>query len=217
MRLRQPRDGAAAAYARAGRPRGATPWRDARWCALDVELTGLDPREDHIIAVGSVTIEGGRVVLGESAYTLVSSSRRSADRAVLAHKLRVADLQDAPSVADAVEHVLERLSGRVPVFHTAAVERSFLSPLLARRGVRLPPAADTQALAGLWLRARYGRGHSGLTLSGLASTLGQATHPAHHALGDALTTAQAFIALASHLDAIAPQTVGSLLTPVGRY
>ncbi len=217
MRLRRPREGAAAAFARAGRPRGATPWREARWCALDLELTGLDPREDHIIAVGAVAIEGGRVVLGESTYTLVSTSRRSAHHAVLAHKLRVADLRDAPPVAAALEHVLERLTGRVPVFHAAAVERTFLSPLLAQRGVRLPPAADTQALGRMWLRERDGRGPSGLSLSGLAARLGQATHPAHHALGDALTTAQAFIALASHLDAITPQTVGSLLTPVGRY
>ena len=33
----------------------------------------------------------------------------------------------------------------------------------------------------------------------------------HHADGDALTTAQAFIALATHLDAFDPQTVGSLV------
>ena len=42
--------------------------------------------------------------------------------------------------------------------------------------------------------------------------LGQPAEAPHHALGDALTTAQVFIALASLLDTVAPQTVGSLLT-----
>ena len=39
--------------------------------------------------------------------------------------------------------------------------------------------------------------------------LGQPVESPHHALGDALTTAKAFIALASKLDAVAPQTVGT--------
>jgi DNA polymerase III epsilon subunit-like protein len=40
--------------------------------------------------------------------------------------------------------------------------------------------------------------------------LGQPAEDPHHALGDALTTGKAFIALASHLDALTPQSVGSL-------
>ena len=49
-----------------------------------------------------------------------------------------------------------------------------------------------------------------MPVAGLQWLLGQAGEDPHHALGDALTTAQAFIALASHLDAESPQTVGSL-------
>jgi DNA polymerase-3 subunit epsilon len=45
----------------------------------------------------------------------------------------------------------------------------------------------------------------------LARTLGQPAETPHHALGDALTTAKVFIALASLLDTVEPQTVGSLV------
>jgi DNA polymerase-3 subunit epsilon len=45
----------------------------------------------------------------------------------------------------------------------------------------------------------------------LCRELGVPPELPHHALGDALSTAQAFVALASHLDAVTPQTVGSLL------
>ena len=43
-------------------------------------------------------------------------------------------------------------------------------------------------------------------------------HRRHEADGDALTTAQAFLALATQLDAIEPQTIGSLASPgAGRW
>ena len=41
-------------------------------------------------------------------------------------------------------------------------------------------------------------------------TLGLPVHSPHVAEGDALTTAQLFLALATHLDQMEPQTIGSL-------
>jgi DNA polymerase-3 subunit epsilon len=205
------RRGAAAAYASAPKPARRTPWREARWCAIDLELTGLDPTRDVIIAAGAIPIDEGRLSLGQSVYTLVRTSKRSERDAVVLHKLRVADLANAPSLDDAVDLILESLSGRVPVFHAAAVERTFLGPHFAERGVRLPAAADTEILGRLLLRERDSVAASQLPLGKLASMLSLPTGPAHHALGDALTTGAAFIALASSLDAVQPQTVGSLV------
>jgi DNA polymerase-3 subunit epsilon len=195
----------------AGRPAGSERWRDAAWCAIDLELTGLDPRHHEIIALGAVAIEEGRVVLGSARYTLVRPTHAPKHDAVLVHKLRLADLVDAPSIDHAVDLVLESLAGRVPVFHTAAIERAFLTPLLARRRVRLPEAADTEVLGRVWLRARDGQAPAGFALGRLSRALGFPSEPPHHALGDAVTTAQAFVALASHLDRASPQTVASLV------
>jgi DNA polymerase-3 subunit epsilon len=216
MRLRTRRHGAAESFARARRPTGRTPWREAGWCAVDLELTGLDPRSDEIIAIGAVPIEEGRVVLGQSFYTLVRTTQRSEEGAVLAHKLLVADLANAPHLDEAMDRVLEVLAGRVPVFHASWIERTFLSPVFAQRRLRLPPAADTEALGRLWLQHRDGTAPPGLRLSRLAEILGQLAEAPHHALGDALTTANAFIALASHLDTVAPQTVATLVKAADR-
>ena len=205
------RRGAAATFAHTPRPRETTPWRDASWCAVDLELTGLDPRVDTIIAIGAVPIEEGRVVLGRCLYTLARTTRRSEEAAVLLHKLRVPDLADAPPLDEAIDLLFETLAGRVPVFHTAIVERTFLGPLFARHRIRLPRAVDTDVLGRVWLRARGQEPPKWLALAQLSSLLGLSTEPAHHALGDALTTAASFIALAAHLDTAAPQTVGSLL------
>lgn len=192
-------------------PAPETPWREAGWCAVDVELTGLDPRHGELIAIGAVPIEDGRLILGDARYTLVRPERPPTGDAVLVHKLRVADLAAAPGPDEATALLLEVLAGRVPVFHTEAVERRFLGRALARRGVRLPPSADTERMGRRWLGDGDGLAPARLSLGQLADRLGQSAEPAHHALGDAVTTAQAFLALASHLDAAAPQTVGSLV------
>jgi DNA polymerase-3 subunit epsilon len=210
MRLRSVRDEAASRYLATARPPATTPWRDASWLAIDLELTGLDPREDHVIAVGMVPIESGRVRLGGARYSLVASTRRSTPGAVVTHKLRVADLAGAPGVEEVLDTILEELGGRVPVFHVAAVERAFLGPLLRRRRLRMPACADTEALGRLWLRGRGIQTSGGLSLERLSARLGQRAAAPHHALADALATAQAFIALASHLDRETSQTVGTL-------
>jgi DNA polymerase III subunit epsilon len=192
-----------------GLPTADTPWRAAAWCVVDLELTGLQ-RSDEIIAIGAIPVLGGAVALGDAMYTLARPARAPARGAVLVHKLRSADLADAPPLSEAVDQLLRMLAGRVPVFHTAVVERTFLGRELRRRGVRLPAEADTEALGRLWLRERDGVAPAGLPLARLCSLLGVPGETPHHALGDALTTAKAFIALAGHLDALTPQTVGSL-------
>lgn len=212
MRLGRAPQGAAESFARSPRPAQSTPWRDARWCAVDLEMTGLDPRTDEIVAIGAVPIDDGRIQLGAGAYTLVRASKRSQVGAVLVHKLRLADVADAPSLDQAIDLLLDTLAGRVPVFHTAAIERAFLGRQFTRRHVRLPAAADTEALGRRWLAHRDGAAlPHGISLGRLAGALGQPAEPPHHALGDALTTAKVFIALASLLDTLQGQTVGSLL------
>lgn len=217
-RLRAGRDPVAERFASTAQPAADTPWRQAPWCAVDLELTGLDPRSDEIVAIGAVPISDGQLILGEAFYTLARPDRPPKTPAVLIHKLRSVDLATAPPLTEAINRLLDVLAGRVPVFHTALVEQTFLGRELRRRGVSLPRDADTEALGRAWLRERDGQAPSGLSLTGLASLLGQPAEPPHHALGDALTTAKAFIALATHLDAVRPQTVRSLqeIEPVVR-
>ena len=72
------------------------------------------------------------------------------------------------------------------------------------------PIVDTAALAAELFRLRGQAGPGRVGLGPLAETLGLPVHRPHEADGDALTTAQVFLALATHLDRFSPQTVGSL-------
>ena len=169
------------------------------------------------MAIGAVPVEDGRVRLGRALYTLVRPTRPPEVGAVLVHKLRTADLAGAPPLSEGLAGLLALLDGRVPVFHTAAVERAFLGRAFSARGARLPAAADTEELGRSWLRERGEVTPPRLPLPRLARLVGAPAEAPHHALSDALTTACAFVALASLLDARRPQTVGTLLsasTPV---
>jgi DNA polymerase-3 subunit epsilon len=190
---------------------GRQPWREASLVSVDLEMTGLHPERDQVIALGAVPIEGGRIQVGSAYYSLAHPTPGATNDAVTIHGILPHDLDDAPPLEEAVVPLIELLHGRVPVVHAGWVERSFLGPLLRRHGSRLSRRMiDTRILWRL-LNVERGKPDPGpQALGTIAEAVGvPAEHP-HHALSDALTTAQVLLALATHLDTIRPQTVGSL-------
>jgi DNA polymerase-3 subunit epsilon len=201
----------AATYAKARLPPGSTPWRAASWAVLDLELTGLDPRRDEIVSFGVIPIEGGRVRPAAGLSALVAPERELAEASIVIHGIRAADLDRAPSLTDSLVALLPVLAGRPLIAHHADIERAFLGRALQQHGLRLRGSiVDTEVLGRLWLAQRDRRLRSRLSLSELAGELGLPAERPHDAFGDALTTAQIFIALASHLDANGDETVASL-------
>jgi DNA polymerase III subunit epsilon len=205
--------GAVGAYTNAPLPAPSTPWREAIFSVIDLETTGLDPTNDEIISYATVTVEEGRVSLADARYQLISPRHMPGGETIRIHGLLESDLADAPPLSEALDGLLEAITARALVAHVAAVENAFLSVALASRGLELRnPIIDTAALA-LGLRRQRGQPpplREPIGLSELARTLGLPVHRPHHAGGDALTTAQVFLALATHLEEFEPQTVGSM-------
>lgn len=205
------RSAAAAAYESAPLPSMGTAWREAPLCALDFELTGLDLERDEIISFGAVPVDGGIVRLAGSVSGLVRPEREIGEASIRVHTIRAIDLERAPQLADAIGPLLALLAGRALIVHTAAVERTHLGRALRLLGTRMRGAViDTDVLGRLWLYGRDGRLRRHLSLSELAGALGLPADRPHDALSDALTTAQVFIALASHLEAEHHETIGTL-------
>lgn len=199
------------AYMRTPPPAPTTPWRKAQFCVIDLETTGLDPEVDEIISFATLQIAGGLLRLNDARYQLIRPRRMPNAETIPIHGLRTSDLIGAPTLSEALDGLLEALAGGVVVAHVAPVERGFLDAALKDRGMRLSnPVVDTAALAVELLRRRGRPVADPIGLSALARALALPAHRPHHADGDALTAAQVFLALASHLDALEPQTVGSL-------
>jgi DNA polymerase-3 subunit epsilon len=120
--------------------------------------------------------------------------------ALKVHGLRPADLADAPTIGEALDDLVGLLRDRVVVAHAAWIERAFLNRVLRRRGTALGRAMiDTVSL----LRACRLAGPDSARVPDLETAsreLGLPVHTPHHALGDAFTTAQLFIALATRLE-----------------
>jgi DNA polymerase III subunit epsilon len=203
---------AAREYRETRLPTKATPWREVTYSVIDFETTGLDPERDEIISFAAVTVSGGRVLAGETRYGLIRPSRMPEPETIRIHGLREADLAGAPPLSERIDVLLEAITGRAIVAHVAAIERGFLERALRAHGLDLRnPFIDTAKLdAELRRLRRAPPGSEPIGLSAMARGLGLPVHRPHHAEGDALTTAQAFIALASHLDAFEPQTLRSL-------
>jgi DNA polymerase-3 subunit epsilon len=211
LTLRRKLRAAAAAYAAASQPAQSTPWDRAPWCVVDLELSGLDPRRHEIVSYAAIPIDEGRVQLARAASGLVRPSRPLTDSSIRIHGIRAADLVDAPPLEEAIDPLLQAMTGRVLVAHVARIERAFLGAALRRQGVRLRAAiADTSVIGRLWLGERDGVAPRDPSLEDLAHALGLPAHSRHDALGDALTTAQVFIASASHLGTLENLTVRNL-------
>jgi DNA polymerase-3 subunit epsilon len=180
---------------------------------IDLETTGLDPAVNEMVSFAALQIADGRLRLNDARYEHIRPRRMPDAQAIRIHGLRSSDLVAAPALSEVLDGLLEALTGKALVAHVASIEAGFLAAALRDHGLRLVnPIIDTAAVAAELFRRR---GQpvldlESIGLSELARALGLPVHRPHHADGDALTTAQVFLALATHLDVLEAQTVGSL-------
>ncbi len=192
------------------------PWREASYAVVDLELTGLG-RGGEIISLGVAPVEGGRMT-ARRYYRTVRPEQPIDVEAAKVHALTLDELAASPPLGEVLDEVREQLRGRVIVAHAAWVERRFLDRAFAPRGERLPRhLVDTAALARAVGLAPAGP--RAPQLEGLARDLGLPVHTPHHALGDALTTAEVFLVLCARLEQVRhhPLTVADLVRLTDRH
>lgn len=185
------------------------PWRDVEYCVLDFETTGLDLRRDEIVSYGLVLVRAGRVQCASARYGLVQPGRRVSVPAIRVHGLRENDLQLAPPLADVLAaDLVPNLRGRVLVAHAAWLESALLRRAL--QPLHLRPHAAVVDTARLAIRAELAGPDTGFepSLEWLAGQVRICVHQPHHALGDALTTGETFLAVASMLERRHPAETG---------
>jgi DNA polymerase III subunit epsilon len=175
------------------------PWRDVEYAVVDLETTGLNLRRDGIVSYGATIIRGGRIIAAENRYGLVRPDSAVSPESMTIHSLLPSDLRDAPPTSEAIAVVDEMLTGRVLVAHAAWVEEAFLTRAFKASGKRLRCSIiDTAAMARA-ANTRTSRCSGEPDLEVLATEVGLPVVSPHHALGDATTTAQVFLALATKL------------------
>jgi DNA polymerase-3 subunit epsilon len=187
-------------------------WREVNYCVIDLETTGLDLKNDEIISIGAVQIQSGRVISEANYYQQVRPKQIPSPSSIQIHGIRPVDLEGAPSIGEVLPEFAERIRGRVVVAHAAWVENAFLKDYLQDLHVDLSwRLIDTAGLARISNAVNEDLDHEP-SLEHLARSLDLPVYSPHHALGDALTTAIIFLALATKLERAKREKDGSNLS-----
>lgn len=190
-----------------------TPIAEVPLIAMDMETTGLDHHKHAIISIGLVPFTLRRIHFGQRLYRVVHPPRPLVPKSVTFHRITHDEIARAPDLDAVLGELLTALAGRVPVVHYRGIERPFLDAgVMARRGEDLLfPVIDTmelearrhrQSLSARLLRG-LGRQPLSIRLDDSRDRYGLPSYQAHHALTDALATAellQAQIATHYHPD-----------------
>jgi DNA polymerase-3 subunit epsilon len=174
-----------------------TPWRRVELVSLDFEATGLG-KGDTIISFGTVPIVAGGIEMGGSVYQLVDPGNVTPSaQSVVVHHLRPLDLVGAPSIEVARASLRAAIEGRFVVAWWAPVEAAFLDRIFGGGShAWLHRMIDVRDL----VLAMEGHEASHLTLEEAADRFGVPVASPHHALDDALVTAQLFLVAAAKLE-----------------
>jgi len=174
---------------------------DTPLVALDLETTGLDPKRHGIVSVGAVPFSLARIRPAEGYYRVVRPRREIDEHSITIHRITHDEVDDAPDLEDIADELLSMLSGRVAVVHYHAIERRFLYQAFLRRfgeGV-LFPLIDTLQLEKQVTRRRtlnpmtwFRRRRVSLRLADTRRRYHLPEYSPHHALTDALATAELF-------------------------
>ena len=189
---------------------GDTPIGEVPMVAIDVETTGLDPARDEIVSIGLVPMSTDRIRASASRYWVVRPRAELHPESVAIHAITHAQIASAPDFGAIVDALLPALAGCVVVVHCREIERSFLDLALKARigeGIEFP-VIDTMELEarlhrqpppGFFARL-FGRRPLPLSirLADSRERYGLPRYRAHHALTDALATAELLQAQLAH-------------------
>lgn len=183
------------------------PWSEKRFWVLDLELSSLDPREGHILSAGWVTIEQGVIQLSQAGYTLFRQSAQMGDDVMdTAHLHHITDQQrqGGADLGDWLEDVLAEQGNAIWVMHHAPLDMGFMKENARRFGIdwAAPTALDTLKFEKKQLSRQFPASYRDLNLNACRRRYGLPPYRAHHALSDALATAELCLAqIRSRLDA----------------
>ncbi|HLR87565.1 MAG TPA: 3'-5' exonuclease [Wenzhouxiangella sp.] len=190
-------------------PAADTPMEGVQMAALDLETTGLDWRRHAIVSIGIVPFTLDRIRPSKGFYRLVKPRRKLEARSVTIHRITHARLADAPDLAEIADELLAALAGRVAVVHYRAIERRFLHQAFRLRfgeGL-LFPLIDTMEIERrvlrrqrrlAWFSPPARRRQQSLRLADVRRRYGLPEYSPHHALTDALATAELLQAQVAH-------------------
>lgn len=165
--------------------------------SLDLETTGLDPRRDELLSIGAVTIRDGIVRVSERFSCLVEPGRPFDIESIRHHRLRPTDVAEGMAPPEAVATLLQWLGNRPLLGYNIGFDCAMLNRHVPSITGFLLPNARHDLLRAYEIQLRRSRptGDLDLRFASVLRDLGIPELGRHTALGDATSTALAWLAL----------------------
>jgi DNA polymerase-3 subunit epsilon len=174
-------------------------WRGGEACvSIDLETTGLDVGRDAVLSIAAVPVEGHVVRLSQALSLKVRGATDFRIEAMRHHRLRPSDIAGGVSLPDAVEALLDMIGNRPLLGYAVAFDLAVLDRIIGElHGFRLPNRViELREVYTATCRLRHPeRGDPDLRYEAVMRAVGVPVLGRHTALGDAVTTAMAYVAL----------------------
>lgn len=205
-------------FYRAGVVAAHTPVEHVHFLALDVETTGLDAQAHSIVSIGLLPFTLRRIQCQYARYQVIQPISELSGKSVTFHHITHAEIANAPTFETIYQTLLNAMAGKVIVVHYRNIERAFLNRAFLEHlgeGLQFPVIDTMQLEARLhrqkpsWLGRLLRRPQLSIRLADSRARYNLPMYHAHHALTDALATAELLQAqIATHHSPSTP--LGSL-------
>lgn len=167
------------------------------WISLDLETTGLDPKQDHILSLAAVPVRDGRVLMSERFERRIRADREFGIESIRHHHITPDEAAEGVAVTAAVREFLHWLEGRTLLGYHLAFDLAMLSPHVhGLAGFGLPnPRVDLADAFAARARRAQPNAPPNLDFQHIADSLGVPVLGRHSALGDAVTVGLCWLAL----------------------
>lgn len=185
-----------------------TPLSEVTFLAVDFETTGLNSAKDGIITIGLVPFTLNRIYLKKARHWTLRPKQKLEEESVVIHGITHNDIIDAPDLNEVLDEILDAMAGHIPVVHYRRIEREFLDNALKVRlgeGIEFP-VLDTleiesqiqnKLVGGFWHRLK-GKKPASIRLGQSRRRYHLPDYTPHHALTDAIATAELLQAQIAH-------------------
>ena len=171
---------------------------EQQWVAIDCEMTGLNPKQNHLLSIAAIHINGDRIDTGNGLYMVCRPPVMPAADTIIIHGLRPRDVQGGMTYEEMLALILPFIGNRPIVGFCTALDLAFLNPLVkAYMGTALPN--QTVDIRNLYNRRTGNRtggiNHHSHHLDSIVKELNIPELGSHDAYNDAVMTAMAFLHL----------------------
>ena len=169
--------------------------------SVDFETTGLNAEQDKLLSIGCVSMSGGQIQLGTCFHEIISIDQALCADNVAIHTITDTEIKNGLPLKQVLEQFLTLIAGKAILVHFNKIEREFFNKACLDLYGAAPtlPIIDT-----LWLAKkefhRLGLTFEpqNLTLANLRKRAKLPFYQQHHALSDAIATAELYLTMVNN-------------------